>query len=113
MGRALRVSNLTNGCWLKLKQAAQAVEVCSAVWVIPGVSIRNVTLAEAIALRNLQAAQRAPLPYAELPGLTFMPAAGAKAAEGLLREQRLARQADAFAQSNGSDTKNPAVRESV
>ena len=68
-----RIENLTNGFRLKPQHAERAILNCSAVWVEVGVSIRSLTLAESIAARNVQAAIREPLAYAEIPGLTYEP----------------------------------------
>lgn len=55
---SLRVYNVTRKIYLKPRQAANAVDVCSAVWVTVGVSIRDVKdMAEAIALRNQRAVE--------------------------------------------------------
>ena len=96
MSKNTRVLNLTRGFRLRFNQAARAVEQCAAAWVEYGVSIRDVTLAEAIALRNAQAARRVELAYAELPGLVYEPAIGG--AEGYRVERRLAIEANQFAE---------------
>jgi hypothetical protein len=55
---SLRVYNVTRKIYLKPRQAATAVDVCSAVWVQVGVSIRDVKdMAEVIALRNQRAVE--------------------------------------------------------
>lgn len=95
MAKTRRVLNVTRCIRLKLKQAEAAVEVCSATWVEYGVSIRDLTLAEAIVMRNQQATRRERLAYAELPWLTYVPSVSA--AEGHRQERVLARQADVFA----------------
>lgn len=66
-----RVLNLTRGFRLKRAQAFRAVENCACVWVEFGVSVRDLTIAEAIVARNIQAANREPLAHAELPGIMF------------------------------------------
>ena len=48
-------------------------------WVIFGETVRDLTYAEAVQARNQQAAEREPLAYAELPGITFKPPIGAQA----------------------------------
>ncbi len=73
MTKNFRVSNLSRGYSLKMKQAERAVTECVATWVEYGVSIRDLTIAEAIAARNQQASLREPLAYAEIPGLHFEP----------------------------------------
>ena len=97
MSKVHRVLNLTRNIRLKLKQAETAVEACSAVWVEYGVSIRDATLMEAIALRNQQAATRERLAYAELPWLRYEPSLGAQ--ESYRREVELAGRANQFAQT--------------
>ena len=94
MAKTHRVFNVSRGIRLKLKQAETAVDVCAAVWVVFGVSIRDVSVAEAIALRNRRAAGLERLEYAELPGLVYEPRAGAM--ESHRREQHLARCATVF-----------------
>ena len=79
---------------MKHKQALRAIENHSAAWVEFGVSIRDLTIAESIASRNQAAAEREPLAYAELPGLTFDPPSNQAA--GNRREQMLAFQANKF-----------------
>jgi hypothetical protein len=71
MSKALAVFNVTRGYSFGVKQAWKAVENCACAWVEPGVSIRDLTLREAIAARAEQAKNREPLPYAEVPGLRF------------------------------------------
>lgn len=68
-----RILNLTRKFSLKYKQALKAVDNCACAWVEPGVSIRDLTLAESITRRNEQARQREPLESAEIPGLVFQP----------------------------------------
>ena len=68
-----RILNVTRGFTLKHKQALRAIEQCACAWVIFGESIRDLTLAESIAARNHQAAERETLPEAEIPGVTFQP----------------------------------------
>jgi hypothetical protein len=95
MGRSRRIVNITTGFQLKPAQAQRAIENCAAVWVEPGVTIRSATLAEAIELRNRQAALRERLAYAELPGLIYKPAL--RDAEGHRRELAMAASANEFA----------------
>lgn len=66
-----RVQNISRGYSMKHRQAEKAVATCSAEWVEYGVSIRDLTVAEAIAARNKQAADREPLPLPEIPGVVF------------------------------------------
>jgi hypothetical protein len=68
-----RVFNISRGFALKHKQALRAVNECACAWVEYGVSVRDLTLAESITLRNQQASVREPLASPELPGLTFQP----------------------------------------
>lgn len=94
MSKNRRILNLTRGFHLKLSAAERAVEACSAEWVEPGVSIRSLTLAESIMARNIQAATREPLPYAELFGLKFEPSPNG--IEATKREATLIREAITF-----------------
>lgn len=66
---------------MKGKQALHAVEQCVCEWVEYGISIRDLTIAEALAKRNEQAAIREPLAAAEIPGLIYEPCASAVAAD--------------------------------
>lgn len=68
MTNNFRVFNLTMQVWIKHRQAQKAVDNCAAAWVDPR-TIRQLTLAEAIAARNAQAKLREPMPFAEIPGL--------------------------------------------
>lgn len=71
MAQDPRVLNITRGFRLKHSQAYRAIQECACKWVEVGVSVRDLTLAESITARNEQARLREPLPYAEIPGLTF------------------------------------------
>jgi hypothetical protein len=75
MTKSHRVRNITRQFTLKRNQALAAIENCAATWVEYGVSIRDLTLAESIAKRNEQAANREPLPLAELRNCVFEPPA--------------------------------------
>ncbi len=97
MCKPRRVRNVTTGYWLKPAQAQRAIEECAAAWVEEGVSMRSVTLAEAIALRNAQAARREPVAMAELPGVRYEPTM--KGLEGFRLECKLMRDANRFAAS--------------
>jgi hypothetical protein len=97
MSNNTRVFNLTRRFFMKHKQACRAVENCACAWVEPGVSLRDLTLAEAITARNAQAALRDPLPFAELPGVMYRPSAGREV--GGYRQRELAREANRFAQA--------------
>jgi hypothetical protein len=69
---AKTVFNVTRQWYMKRKAAENAVnDACSCVWVVYGESVRDLTLAESIAARNVQAATREPLDYAEIPGIIF------------------------------------------
>ena len=94
MSNNQRVLNITRGYSLKHKQALRAVENCACTWVEFGVSIRDLTLAEAIAARNKQASEREPLADAELPGIIYKPAKQTPAA---MHEMQIAWQANKFA----------------
>lgn len=79
MAQDPRILNLTRNFRLKRKQAERAIENCACAWVEYGVSVRDLTLAEAIAARNKQATEREPLASAEIPGLLFEPPTRAQA----------------------------------
>jgi hypothetical protein len=96
MSNNTRVLNITRRFYMKHKQAARAVENCACAWVEFGVSLRDLTLAEAIAARNHQASLRDPLPFAELPGLLYRPASGREA--GARVQRVMAMEANRFAQ---------------
>jgi len=66
-----RILNITRNYWLKPSQAFRGIENCSCVWLEEGVSVRDLSLAESIAARNVQAKVREPLSVAEIPGITF------------------------------------------
>jgi hypothetical protein len=71
MNNRFPVFNITQGHNVRYKQALKSIEACSCAWVVEGESVRDLTLAEAIQARNVQAKMRDPLPYAELFGLRF------------------------------------------
>jgi hypothetical protein len=71
MSQDTRVFNLTRKFRMKRSQALRAIENCACAWVEYGVSVRDLSLREAINARNSQARQREPLPNPELPGLVF------------------------------------------
>ena len=79
MAQDPRILNITRGFRLKRNQALKAIEQCACAWVEVNRTIRDLTLAESITARNQQAAEREPLAYAELPGITFKPPIGAQA----------------------------------
>ena len=83
MASVRRIVNITNGFRLKPNQAERAILNCSAEWVECGVSIRSLSVAEAIKARNEQAKVREPLAYAEIPGLSFEPSASGQQAHTL------------------------------
>lgn len=106
-----RVSNLSRGFMLNFKQAKKAVQNCAAVWVEYGISIRDLTLVEAIAARaeqkqlraletEEQARLREPLPYIEVPGLRYEPSTGSH--EAHLRCRKLAWDAQVFVATQGN-----------
>jgi hypothetical protein len=61
---------------MRAKQALRGIDNCAMAWVEYGKSVRRLTLAESIAARNEQARVRGPLPYMEIRGLKYEPAAG-------------------------------------
>lgn len=71
MAQDLRVLNITRGFRLKHSQAYRGIENCAFKWVEVGVSVRDLTLEEAMQARKEQAKMREPLPWAEIPGLSF------------------------------------------
>lgn len=79
MSNNTRVFNLTRRFYMKHKQAARAVENCACAWVEFGVTLRDLTLAEAITARNHQASLRDPLPYAEIRGVVYQRPLGREA----------------------------------
>jgi hypothetical protein len=79
MSQDHRVLNITRKFRLKRNQAERAVRECACAWVEYGISVRDLTLAESIAARNKQAAERAPAPSVELPGIVFEQPASAVA----------------------------------
>ena len=98
MSNNTRVLNVTRRFYMKHRQAAQAVENCACAWVEFGVTLRDLTLAEAISARNRQASLREPLPFAELPGLLYEAASGK---EGAARIERvMAMEANRFVQAH-------------
>lgn len=72
-----RVFNVTRGYALKHKAALRGIENCACAWVEFGVSVRDLTIAEAIQARNEQARVREPLAFAELPGVVYEPSKNA------------------------------------
>jgi len=71
MAQPRKIVNLTRGLHWKFRRAERAVFECACEWVEYGVSVRDLTLAESIQMRNKQAADREPLAYAEIPGLVY------------------------------------------
>lgn len=90
-----RVQNLSRGYSMKFRQAEKAVVAGACAWVKYGVSVRDLSVAEAIQARNEQAAKREPLPFAEIHGLRYEPAAKDRA--GYQAERKLAWRASVFA----------------
>jgi hypothetical protein len=85
-----KVINLTTGCRIKRSQAKGRVENCVSAWVDEGFTIRDLTLAERVQARSVQARLHEPIAMAELPGVVFQePASGAQTAQmryALVRE---------------------------
>jgi len=71
MAQPRKIVNLTRGLHWKFRRAERAVFECACEWVEYGVSVRDLSLAESIQMRNKQAADREPLAYAEIPGLVY------------------------------------------
>lgn len=97
MQKDTRVTNLTTGHRLRFNQARRAVENCDCAWVVVGESVRSLTLAEAIAGRAQQAKDREPLPFAEVPGLSFEAPTGGAGAHR--QSRRLAYEAALFVEN--------------
>ncbi|MGP8271831.1 MAG: hypothetical protein ACLQLH_17340 [Terracidiphilus sp.] len=96
MASHIRVFNESRRFYMTHKKAAERVESCACAWVEFGKSVRDLTFAEAVASRNHRASLMERLPFAELPGLTYEPAAGREASA---RNERVVRlHADKFAQ---------------
>lgn len=97
-----RILNLSTKRTLKRSQAIGRVEQCISAWVKKGEDgyvpneerIRDLSLAESIALRSKQARESEELDRSELPGLTFKPPIGAQAAH--VNEMRQAFEANRF-----------------
>jgi hypothetical protein len=66
-----RIFNITRKFYLKRSQVERAIENCAMCWIEFGVSVRDLTIAEAINARNQQAANREPLERTELPNVVF------------------------------------------
>lgn len=92
---SLRVFNQSRSAYVKLRQAEQAVANCACAWVEFGVSVRDLSLKEAIAARNERARLQEPLACAEIPGLVYEPGPGREAAARA--QKRLAFEAKQFA----------------
>ena len=91
MSKDPRILNITRGFRLKRSQAERAVNEGACVWVEYGVSVRNATLQESIAMRNFQAQHREPIASAEIPGLIW---------DGPPQHYDLIRQANQFAEQS-------------
>lgn len=92
-----RVVNLTRSTRLRFNQARKGVENCAWAWVEVGVSVRDLTLRESIAARAQQAKDREPLPFAEVPGLSFEAPMGQAGAHR--QSRRLAYEAALFVEN--------------
>lgn len=92
-----RILNVTRGFRLRFNQARKAVEQCACEWVEVGLTIRDLTLAESIAARAQQAKDREPLPFAEVPGLSFEAPTGGAGAHR--QSRRLAYEAALFVEN--------------
>jgi hypothetical protein len=95
MASHARVLNTTNGCRLKRSQALNRIDQCISAWVEQGFTIRDLTLAERVQARTIQARLCEPLPNMELPGLVFEPSQANLASTR--RGYDIIRQAHAFA----------------
>ena len=91
-----KVTVSPEGNRVRLSQAKRWVDDCAFAWVIEGVSIRRLTLAERVTARAEKARREEPLPLSEIHGLRYEPPAGAVAA---YRQSRmLAFEADRYAE---------------
>ena len=75
-----RILNVTNSFRMKRTRAEREIEECFVTWVEVGVSVRNLTYAEAFVARSEQvkvsiklALMREPLPSAEIPDILYKP----------------------------------------
>jgi hypothetical protein len=73
MGNHTKVTNLTSGCRIKRSQAQGRVQNCISVWVEENFTIRDLNLAERVAMRSEQAKLEEPLCNAEVPGIRYEP----------------------------------------
>lgn len=73
MGSHAKIVNLSNGHRIKHSRAIRLIDQCAAVWAVPHVSIRNLTVSEMVKARSEQAKLQEPLPYAEVHGLRYDP----------------------------------------
>lgn len=89
-----RVLNMTRGFTLKHKQALRAVDECACAWVEFGVSVRDLSIMEALERRAQQVKIADPLPFAELPGCIYRPTEANQA--GARTERVLALAANEF-----------------
>lgn len=79
MKRPKRILNVARNQYMSSKQALRAIDSCACAWVDYGVSVRDLSLSEAIIARNQQARLREPLALAELHNLHYRPAVGKEA----------------------------------
>src|SRR5579875_1076831 len=110
MASHTKVLNISSGLRIKRSQAYRRIEQCVSEWVEDGVSIRDLTVAEMIAARSMQAraGQRrehererlgVDLGHVELPGVVFRLGDNRAAVS---REMALARDAQRFADQRSS-----------
>ncbi len=76
MSAHAKILNLSSGLKIKRSQALKRVQNCISAWVEPNRTIRDLTLAESIALRSDAAHLAEPLPMAEIPGVHYKPQEG-------------------------------------
>jgi hypothetical protein len=89
-----RVLNVSNGHTMKKKQALKGVANFALAWVESGVSVRALTISEAIQARNQRAKIVEALPFAENPGLVYRATEANQA--GARKERVLALSANEF-----------------
>lgn len=80
--------------WWDIKRALKAIANCAAVWDVEGESVRFPTLSEQQKLHAEYAKRQEPLPYSEVHGLRYDPAASGVVATRM--EKRLIFEAHQF-----------------
>lgn len=89
MASQTKVMNLTSGLRIKRSQARNRVEQGLSAWVDENFTIRDLSLAEMMAVRAEQSRRRAPIASAEIPGIKVT---------GIVQDFALIRAANQYAQ---------------